>query len=177
MNEWWLTNCFSITQIAFYLLISLLQWLSFLFTSMDALVYFWVFQSLMNTMDNLKQNKQNQKLSVFTRLYSLLLISVVVSTLTLLCFSYIVNNAGDKPIWKYQWLYVSDWHSMINLLIFTHYIAWMKVFGLFTTSFSSSALCLCGNPMKTLLLMPIILSWLQICRRMRSMDYLRISWL
>ena len=73
---------------------------------MDALVYFWVFSSLMRTIDDLQQNKQNAKLAVFRRLYLLLMASVVVSTLTLVLFSYLVKHAGSLPIWKYQGLYV-----------------------------------------------------------------------
>ena len=73
---------------------------------MDALVYFWVFSSLMRTIDDLQQNKQNAKLAVFRRLYLLLMASVVVSTLTLVLFSYLVKHADSLPIWKYQWLYV-----------------------------------------------------------------------
>ena len=75
---------------------------------MDALVYFWVFSSLMRTIDDLQQNKQNAKLAVFKRLYVLLMVSVLVSTLTLVLFSYVVKNAGSFPIWKYQWLYVAS---------------------------------------------------------------------
>lgn len=74
---------------------------------MDALVYFWVFSSLMRTIDDLQQNKQNAKLAVFRRLYLLLMASVIVSTLTLVLFSYLVKHADNLPIWKYQWLYVS----------------------------------------------------------------------
>ena len=78
---------------------------------MDALVYFWVFSSLMRTIDDLQQNKQNAKLAVFRRLYLLLMASVVVSTLTLVLFSYLVKHADSLPIWKYQWLYVFLLHS------------------------------------------------------------------
>ena len=60
----------------------------------------------MRTIDDLQQNKQNAKLAVFRRLYLLLMASVVVSTLTLVLFSYLVKHAGNLPIWKYQWLYV-----------------------------------------------------------------------
>lgn len=58
----------------------------------------------MNTMDDLRQNKQHAKLAVFIRLYALLLISVVVSTATLILFSYLINNPDIKDLWKYQWL-------------------------------------------------------------------------
>ena len=71
---------------------------------MDAFVYFWVFQSLMNTMDVMKQNKQHSKLAIFKKLYSLFLMSVIVSTLTLLLFSYLIKKEDISVLWKYQWL-------------------------------------------------------------------------
>ena len=77
----------------------------------------------MNTMDDLKQNKQNAKLAVFKRLYALLLLSVLISTVTLIGFSYIVNHANNKPIWQYQWLqvYQKDLTSSMNEGIWSIY--------------------------------------------------------
>ena len=71
--------------------------------SMDALVYFWIFQSLMDTMDELMEKKQVAKLEVFTQLRNLL-VSVILATLTLICFSYIVVYDYTHTVWKYQWL-------------------------------------------------------------------------
>lgn len=72
--------------------------------SMDALVYFWIFQSLMDTMDELMEKKQVAKLEVFTQLRNLLVVSVILATLTLICFSYIVVYDYTHTVWKYQWL-------------------------------------------------------------------------
>ena len=85
---------------------------------LDALVYFWVFHSLMNTMDDLRQNKQHAKLAVFIRLYALLLISVVVSTATLILFSYLINNPDIKDLWKYQWFMNEGIWSIYYLVLF-----------------------------------------------------------
>lgn len=72
---------------------------------MDAVVYFWVFTSLTNTMETMKANKQNAKLTIFNKLYTLLLVSVIVSTLTLLLFSHLLKREDMVgSIWKYQWL-------------------------------------------------------------------------
>ena len=72
--------------------------------SMDALVYFWIFQSLMDTMDELMEKKQVAKLEVFTQLRNLLVVSVILATLTLICFSYIVVSDYTHTVWQYQWL-------------------------------------------------------------------------
>ena len=49
---------------------------------MDAFIYFWIFQSLMDTMDELTEKKQQAKLDIFTKLRNLLVVSVVVATST-----------------------------------------------------------------------------------------------
>ncbi len=71
---------------------------------MDAMVYFWIFQSLMDTMDELTEKKQEAKLAIFTKLRNLLVVSVVVATSTLIVFSYIIIRDYSQNIWKYQWL-------------------------------------------------------------------------
>ena len=71
---------------------------------MEALVYFWIFQSLMDTMHELTEKKQMAKLDIFTRLRNLLVASVILATLTLILFSYIVVNDYAHHIWRYQWL-------------------------------------------------------------------------
>ena len=71
---------------------------------MDALVYFWIFQSLMDTMDELTEKKQAAKLDIFTRLRNLLVVSVVMATFTLILFSYIVVSDYAHYMWRYQWL-------------------------------------------------------------------------
>lgn len=73
---------------------------------MDALVYFWIFQSLMDTMDELTDKKQDAKLAIFTKLRNLLIVSVVVATTTLIIFSYIIVTDYSRNVWKIQWLYV-----------------------------------------------------------------------
>lgn len=71
---------------------------------MDAFIYFWIFQSLMDTMDELTEKKQQAKLDIFTKLRNLLVVSVVVATSTLIVFSYIILSDNAHATWKFQWL-------------------------------------------------------------------------
>lgn len=71
---------------------------------MDAFIYFWIFQSLMDTMDELTEKKQQAKLDIFTKLRNLLVASVVVATSTLIVFSYIILSDKAYATWKFQWL-------------------------------------------------------------------------
>ena len=68
---------------------------------MDAFIYFWIFQSLM---DELTEKKQQAKLDIFTKLRNLLVVSVVVATSTLIVFSYIILSDNAHATWKFQWL-------------------------------------------------------------------------
>ncbi len=72
--------------------------------SIDAIVYFWIFISLMDTMDALREQKQEMKLAIYTKLRNLFIISVLVATVTLVGFSYVVLNDLAGKVWKYQWL-------------------------------------------------------------------------
>ena len=72
--------------------------------SIDAIVYFWIFVSLMDTMDALREQKQEMKLAIYTKLRNLFIISVLVATVTLVGFSYVVLNDLAGKVWKYQWL-------------------------------------------------------------------------
>lgn len=70
----------------------------------DAIVYFWIFVSLMDTMDTLVEKKQERKLQIYKKLRLLLIVSVILATVTLVGFSYIVLNDLSSHMWKYQWL-------------------------------------------------------------------------
>lgn len=76
----------------------------FVTSAVDAVIYFAIFQSLMNTMDELLEKKQVAKLEIFTKLRNLLVLSVVIATVTLIVFSYIVLKDISHSMWKYQWL-------------------------------------------------------------------------
>ena len=58
----------------------------------DAIVYFWIFVSLMDTMDTLVEKKQERKLQIYKKLRLLFIVSVILATVTLVGFSYIVLN-------------------------------------------------------------------------------------
>lgn len=74
-------------------------------SSIDAIAYFWIFVSLMDTMEVLAERKQEKKLEIFTRLRNLLIVAVVLATLTLVGFSSVVIFDLSAKIWKYQWLW------------------------------------------------------------------------
>lgn len=76
----------------------------FITSAVDAVIYFAIFQSLMNTMDELIEKKQEAKLTIFTKLRNLLIVSVIIATTTLILFSIIVLRDDHHQMWKFQWL-------------------------------------------------------------------------
>ena len=58
----------------------------------------------MNTMDELIEKKQEAKLTIFTKLRNLLIVSVIIATTTLILFSIIVLRDDHHQMWKFQWL-------------------------------------------------------------------------
>ena len=76
----------------------------FITSTVDAIIYFAIFQSLMNTMDELIEKKQEAKLSIYTKLRNLLIVSVIIATTTLILFSIIVLRDDHHQMWKFQWL-------------------------------------------------------------------------
>ena len=58
----------------------------------------------MNTMETLTARKQEMKLTIYKKLRALFVVSILLATITLVGFSYIVLNDLSAQIWKYQWL-------------------------------------------------------------------------
>ena len=58
----------------------------------------------MNTMETLAERKQEMKLAIYKKLRALFIVSIMLATITLVGFSYIVLNDLSAQIWKYQWL-------------------------------------------------------------------------
>ena len=82
-----------------------IAWKTIWITSrIDAIVYFWIFVSLMDTMETLAEKKQEVKLSIYKKLRNLFITAVIVATGTLVAFSYVVLKDLSAHIWKYQWL-------------------------------------------------------------------------
>ena len=63
----------------------------------------------MDTMDTLVEKKQERKLQIYKKLRLLFIVSVILATVTLVGFSYIVLNDLSSHMWKYQWLLVWRW--------------------------------------------------------------------
>ena len=71
----------------------------------DALIYFWILQSLMKTIDELSDKKQTSKMTIFVSLRNIIVIVIILATAYNLSFSYLIVHKVLDSIWKYQWFF------------------------------------------------------------------------
>lgn len=72
---------------------------------LDSLIYFWILQSLLDTIQELEDKKQTGKLDVFLSLRNMIIVAVIVSTAYNIAFSYLIMNDMIESLWKYQWFF------------------------------------------------------------------------
>ena len=105
----------------------------FITSAVDAVIYFAIFQSLMKTMDELIEKKQDAKLAIFTKLRNLLIMSVIIATVTLIVFSVIVLKDENHQMWKYQW-FMND-----GIWTLYYYVLFVAIMVMWKPSENSSA--------------------------------------
>lgn len=83
----------------------------------DSVFYFWILQSLLDTINNLEDQKQTSKLEVFLKLRNVIVVVVVLSTIYNIGFSYLVATKLLESQWKYQWFFNDGIWSLFYCLI------------------------------------------------------------
>ena len=113
----------------------------------DAVIYFWIFQCLFRTIQELSEKKQSGKLIVFTRLRNILISVIVLSSLYNLSFSYIFLKRLEE-LWKVQWFfYQGVWCCFYFFIICSITVGSFKPLLIYRY---------CGHQMNDLWTMPII---------------------
>lgn len=79
--------------------------------SVDSLFYFWILQSLMDTVQELEEKRQTSKLEVFRQLRNVVWSSAFFAVLYNVLFSYVLLEKVIERFWKYQWLW-GFWHKV-----------------------------------------------------------------
>ena len=83
----------------------------------DSVFYFWILQSLLDTINSLEDQKQTSKLNVFLKLRNIIVAVVVLSTIYNIGFSYMVATKLIESQWKYQWFFNDGIWSLFYCLI------------------------------------------------------------
>ena len=87
-------------------------------SALDSLIYFWILQSLLDTIQDLQDKKQEGKLSVFNSLRNMIIVAVILSTVYNVAFSYLIMEKKVDSLWKYQWFFNEGvWTSFYLVVI------------------------------------------------------------
>lgn len=84
---------------------------------LDSLIYFWILQSLLDTIQELEDKKQTGKLDVFISLRNMIIVAVIISTLYNIVFSYLILQKKVEDLWKYQWFFNDGVWSSFYLVV------------------------------------------------------------
>ena len=84
---------------------------------LDSLIYFWILQSLLDTIQELEDKKQTGKLDVFISLRNMIIVAVIISTLYNIVFSYLILQKKVEDLWKYQWFFNDGVWSTFYLVV------------------------------------------------------------
>jgi len=71
---------------------------------LNVMVYFWIFRALTANIDMMRERGQQEKLSLFERLWNILLLALSLTVITVLIQIYVITLSLDVR-WRYQWLF------------------------------------------------------------------------
>ena len=83
----------------------------------DSVIYFWILQSLLDTIQDLEDKNQTSKLAVFLSLRNMIIIVVIVSTLYNIAFSYLIVHQALEKYWRWQWFFNDGVWSVFYFVI------------------------------------------------------------
>lgn len=86
-------------------------------SSVDAIWYFWIVVSLLDTLQELEDKKQTAKLSIFLKFRNLIIVALIVSSIYTIIFGYLFIDESIEIDWKYQWFYNEGIWNLFYLLI------------------------------------------------------------
>lgn len=90
--------------------------ISFPVTLLNGIIFFWVFTSLGDIIETLKDRRQNQKLILFQRLWRILIFVITVAVLTVM-LQVISMTRGISSRWTWQWLFEDGATHILFMLV------------------------------------------------------------
>lgn len=94
----------------------------------DSFIYFSILQSLMKTIEDLKEKQQTSKLEIFLKLRNIIIVMVIFSTLYNGLFSYLIAKKALDTFWKYQWFFNDGIWSVFYFAILTSIVVGALLF-------------------------------------------------
>lgn len=83
---------------------------------LNGVIFYWIFTALSSLMETLKERRQNEKLVLFERLWTILVASLAIASLTLL-FQIFDLSRSISIRWHYQWFFADGVSHILFLLV------------------------------------------------------------
>merc|ERR1712217_694773 len=83
---------------------------------LNGAIFYWVFTALSSLMETLRERRQSEKLTLFQRLWKILIAALAVATFTLL-FQIFNLSRSITARWKYQWLLTDGVSHILFLFV------------------------------------------------------------
>jgi len=83
---------------------------------LNGAIFYWIFTALSSLMETLKERRQNEKLLLFERLWTILVASLAIASLTLL-FQIFDLSRSISIRWHYQWFFADGVSHILFLLV------------------------------------------------------------
>jgi len=83
---------------------------------LNGAIFYWIFTALSSLMETLKERRQNEKLLLFERLWTILVAALAIASLTLL-FQIFDLSRSISIRWHYQWFFADGVSHILFLLV------------------------------------------------------------
>ncbi|KAK8790976.1 hypothetical protein WA158_005607 [Blastocystis sp. Blastoise] len=83
----------------------------------DAIWYFWIVLSLLDTLQELEDKKQSAKLEMFLKFRNLVIAALIVSSVYTVIFGYIFIDESIEIDWRYQWFFNEGIWTIFYLVV------------------------------------------------------------
>ncbi|KAK8826239.1 hypothetical protein WA538_001381, partial [Blastocystis sp. DL] len=88
----------------------------------DSIIYFWILQALMDTIQELDEKKQTSKLGIFRQLRNIVVICAICAVTYNILFSFFLFDQVIATYWQYQWFFTDGIWSCFYCILFTSII-------------------------------------------------------
>jgi len=91
---------------------------------LDTTFYWWIFLSLLRTIQQLQLRKQMVKLTMYKRFLGTLVISGIISGIIIIVQLIVVTTLDQDNTWKSQWIWTAFWHVLYLVILVGIAVIW-----------------------------------------------------
>jgi len=117
-------NIVELVQRTTTLNIAVLLLLVFPVAALDTAFYWWIFLSLLRTIQQLQTRKQTIKLGMYRIFLGLLGVSGLLSGIITLIQIIVMSILDSDAIWKENWMWTAFWHVLYYFILFAIAVIW-----------------------------------------------------